>query len=309
MMQNLFILIISLFLIVKGGLLATKYAIKVAQNFRLSKFLVGLIIVSIISILPETFIALNASLAGLPAFGLGTLFGSNVADLTLVFAIIIFLVGRGIKVENKIIKNNRAFPYLFLIPIILGLDGYYSRVEGVILIIAGILFYYFSFRHNAHKKEDTNKHVHLIKNFCWLIFSMAILLVGAHFIVVSASELAKYWGINPILIGMLIVGIGTTIPEMIFALQSVKKNNDSLAVGDILGTVLADATVVVGLIVLVQPFIFPKKIIYVTAGFMLMAAFMLSYFMRTGKKLSHRESLLLFLFWLFFVLTEYLINK
>ncbi len=309
MMQNLFILIISLFLIVKGGLLATKYAIKVAQNFRLSKFLVGLIIVSIISILPETFIALNASLESIPSFGLGTLFGSNVADLTLVFAMIVVISGKNIKVESKILKNNIIYPFLFLIPLVLGLDGYYSRLEGMTLIIAGIIFYYLAFKNGIKNHTAIKNNKEHYKNALFLLLSVFLLLIGAHFTVTSATDLAYNLGVTPILIAMLIVGLGTTIPEFIFSLESVKNNNDSLAVGDILGTVLADATVVVGIIAIINPFFFPTKIIYVTGTFMLLAAFIISYFMRTGKNLNKKESVLLLLFWLVFVLTEYLINK
>ncbi len=310
MLLNLLILAISIFMVIKGALLSTKYAVRLAKKMNFSSYLVGFIVIAIISILPETFISLNASLAGMPAFGLGTLFGSNVSDLTLVFFIIVILSGRSIKVESKILKNNLIYPYLFLIPIVLGLDGYYSRLEGCTLMVVGVLFYYFAFKNNIKKdlrpKQPKKNQDHTI---LMLVFSLAMLLIGAHFTVTAAAGLAHNLGINPILIGMLIVGIGTTIPEMLFSLTSVKKNHDAMAVGDILGTVLADGTVVVGLLALVNPFIFPKKIIYSTAIFMLMASFILSYFMRTGKRLSRKEAFILFAFWLLFVITEYFINQ
>jgi len=308
MTQNLFILAVSLFLLIKGATLSTKYAALLAKDFRLSKYVIGFIVVAVISILPETFISINSALEEIPAFGLGTLFGSNVTDLTLVFAVIIALSGRNIKVESFILKNNIIYPFLFLIPIILGFDGYYSRLEGISLIIAGLIFYYFAFKNNptdANSEHET----HRLKNSLSLLFGMAILLLGAHFTVISAVALAKNLGVNPILIGMLIVGVGTTMPELLFSLQAVKKRNDSMAIGDILGTVLADATIVVGIIALINPFVFPQKIIYSTAVIMLIAAFILSYFMRTGKTISKKESVILFIFWLAFVITEYLSNK
>src|SRR3989339_588182 len=309
MIQNIFILSVALFLLIKGAMLATKYAVRLAENFQLSKYVVGLIIVAVISILPETFIAINSSLAGIPAFGLGTLFGSNVADLTLVFVIIIVLSGRNIKIESKILKNNIIYPFLFLIPIILGFDGYYSRLEGSALIVAGLVFYYFAFRSGLDDPSFIKKDDKRFKNAIFLIASMALLLIGAHFTVSSAVNLAHNLGITPILIGMLVVGVGTTIPELLFSLQAVKKHDDSLAIGDVLGTVLADATVVVGIIALLNPFFFPQKIIYVTGTFMLLAAFILSYFMRTEKTISKKEAVFLFIFWIIFVLTEYFVNK
>lgn len=308
MIQNLFILAVSLFLVIRGATFSTRYAVRLAENFRLSKYIVGFIIVAIISILPETFISINSAVAGIPAFGLGTLFGSNVADLTLVFAIIILFAGRGIKVESKILKNNMIYPFLLLIPLVLGLDGYYSRLEGIALIIMGAVFYYFAFKNSPRDQKISSHGAGHWKNLLFLLLSMAVLLIGSHFTVSSAASLAQNLGITPILIGMLIVGLGTTMPELLFSLNSVKKRNDSLAVGDILGTVLADATIVVGILALISPFSFPTRIIYVTGIFMVLAAFLLFYFMRTGRTLSKKESLLLFIFWIFFVLVEFFIN-
>ncbi len=305
MIQNIFILSVSLFLVIKGAILATKYAVRLAENFHLSKYAVGMIIVAVISILPETFIAINSSFEGIPAFGLGTLFGSNVADLTLVFAIIIAISGRRIKIESKVLKNNILYPFLFLIPILLGFDGYYSRWEGAALIIAGVGFYLFSFKNGHDAKSIADGQGDRLRNTLLLLASMAVLLVGAHFTVTSAENLAQSLGITPVLVGMLVVGIGTTIPELLFSLQAVRKHDDSLAVGDILGTVLADATIVVGLLSMINPFAFPQKIIYVTGAFMLLASFVLSYFMRTGKTISKKEGVILFLIWITFVLTEY----
>src|SRR3989338_7090966 len=137
MIDNLLIFVFSLCLIIKGATMATKYAARLAESFRLSKYTVGFIVVAVISILPETFIAINAALQGVPSFGLATLFGSNVADLTLVFTVIVLTAGRGIKVESKILKHRSIYPLLLLLPLVLGLDGYFSRLEGASLIIAG----------------------------------------------------------------------------------------------------------------------------------------------------------------------------
>lgn len=309
MLQNIIILSISLILIVKSAIWATKYAVLLSENFQLSKYVIGFIVVAIISILPETFISINAALEGAPAFGLGTLFGSNVVDMTLVIAIIIALSGKNIKIESKILKNSLVYPFLFLIPIILGLDGYYSRLEGAALITAGIIFYYFGFKNNPGEAPKIKNDHNSRKNFILLLLSMGILLLGAHFTVSSATSLAANLGVSPILIGMLIVSIGTTIPELLFSLQAVKQNNESLAIGDIWGTVIADATIVVGLLAVINPFAFPQKIIYITGSLMFLAACLLSFFMRTHQKISKQEALLLFIFWISFVMIEYLLNS
>lgn len=309
MINNLFIFVVALFMVIKGATLATKYAARLAKSFCLSKYTVGFIIVAVISILPETFIAINSAIEGIPAFGLGMLFGSNVADLTLVFAIIIFFAGRGVKVESKILKNHVVYPFLLLLPLVLGFDGYFSRLEGVALIIAGVVFYFVAFRNGVDVTIAPSDGSSRYKSFLMLLFSMTVLLAGAYFIVISASSVAYSFGVDPILIGMLIVGLGTTMPELFFSLKSVKKRADALAIGDILGTVLADATIVVGILAMINPFSFPQRIIYITGMFMVAASFILFHLMRSGRMISKKEGYLLFAFWLIFALVEFIANK
>jgi len=309
MINNLFIFIVALFFVIKGATVSSKYAARLARSFSISAYTVGFIIVAIISILPEAFISINAALKGIPAFGLGTLFGSNVADLTLVFAITIFVANRGLKIESKILKNKKIYPFLLLLPLVLGLDGNYSRLEGMALIIVGLIFYYISLRRGSNDEVSVKKDKSKLKNLFLLLFGLTLLLAGSHFTVSSAVSLASYLGVNPVLIGMLIVGLGTTIPELSFSLQSAKKKDDSLAVGDVLGTVLADATVLVGILALINPFSFPQRIIYITGAFMVLASFVLFNFMKTGRKISRKEATLLFFFWLIFVLVEFIVNK
>ncbi|KKR49243.1 MAG: Cation antiporter [Candidatus Magasanikbacteria bacterium GW2011_GWC2_40_17] len=309
MINNLFIFIVALLLVIKGATLATKYAGRLAESFRLSKYTIGFIVIAIISILPETFISINAAIEGIPSFGLGVLFGSNIADLTLLFAMIIFLTGRSLKVEGKIIKNDTVYPFILLLPLILGFNGHFSRLEGLILILVGGIFYYLALKKGINHSVPANNGNNKIKNSLILIFSMSVMLTGGHFTVTSAASLANYIGVSPILIGMLIVGLGTTMPEFFFSLKSVKKYDDSLAVGDILGTVLADATIVVGILALVNPFSFPTKIIYITGVFMVLASFILFKFMKSGRALSKKEAIALFAFWATFVLVEFFVNK
>jgi cation:H+ antiporter len=309
MLENLLILIVSLFFVIKGVTLATKYSIYLAESCRLSKYVIGFIVIAIISILPETFVAINSAIEGIPSLGLGTLLGSNVADLTLVFAIIIFFAGRGIKIESTILKNNLIYPLLLLVPIILGLNGHFSRLEGLTLIIIGGIFYFLAFKNGINLTPPKNNIDNRLKNSLLLILSMAILLIASHFTVISAVDLAHALGVKTILIGIFIISLGTAMPELLFSLKAVKKHDDSLAVGDILGTVLADGTIVIGILALVSPFSFPQKIIYVTGSFMVLASVLLTYFMHTGRVISKKEGKLLFLFWAAFILIELIINR
>lgn len=309
MLEIIFIFLCSVALVIKGATFSTRYAAKLADGFGLSRYAVGFIVVAVISILPETFVAINSSLEGVSSFGLGTLFGSNVADMTLIFAVILLLAGRGIKIESRILKKNKVYPLLLLLPLIFGFDGFFSRTEGLALIVFGAVFYYTAFRDGSTTVKFNGGNGNMLKNTLLFLLGMAVLIIGSHFTVTSAANFANLLNINPILVGMLLVGLGTTMPELLFALKAVKKRDDDLAVGDILGTVLADATVVIGILALINPFSFPLKMIYVTGVFMVLASILLFVFMYSGRVLSRKEGLALFFFWLIFVAVEFIVNK
>ena len=311
MILQILIFAVSIFLIIKGATLSTKFSGRIAKSFNLSNYVVGFLIVAVISITPEAFVAINSAISGVPSMGLGTIFGSNIADLTLVFAIVVLVAGRSLKIESKILKSNLIYPFFFLIPIALGIDGAYNRGEGLCLIIAGVIFYYLAFHQSQEGEEKKSKikfDKKIKKDILYFVLSLLVLLVGSHFIVESGVKIAEYLTISPAVIGLFFIGLGTVIPELLFSISAVKKDQDSLAIGDLLGTVLADATILVGLIAFIKPFEFPIKIIYIAGIFMFAAAFMLYYLMRSGKILSKREGYLLILFWLIFVLMEVTIH-
>lgn len=308
MLIQIFIFVIAIVMVMQGAVYATTHATKLAQSFRLSSYTVGFLVIAVISILPETFIATDSALTGNSSFGFGVLIGSNVADLTLVIAALILLSRRALKVEYRILKSHALYPFILLLPLLLGLDGHFSRPEGAALILVGAVFYYLALRGDvsAHTEEKHSRK--RLQSILFLLLSMFLLLVGAHFTVSSATTIAESLGVSSVLIGMLVVALGTTLPELFFSLKAMKAHDDSLAIGDILGTVLADATIVVGLLALINPFSFPHIIIYVAGIFMVAAAFILFSFMRSGRLITGREAFVLFVFWLTFVLIQGVVN-
>jgi len=301
------LLILSLALVIKSADFAIHYSTRLAESFNLSKYVVGFLIVAVISILPETFISVTSALEGMPSFGLGTLFGSNVADLTLVFAIVVLFAGRNLKIESKIIKNRYLHIGIMSIPIILGLNGYYSRWEGLFLIIIGLAFYFYILKNDGYD-IDAPREKFKITDLLFLLASMGLLLLGSHLTVKFGVNFANGLHISPILIGMFIVGLGATLPELLFSIRAAKHKHDGLALGDILGTVIADATIVVGILSLISPFAFNPRIVYITGMFMLFGTILLFHFIKTGKVLTKKEALLLVLFYLLFVSAELLIS-
>ena len=305
-MEYLLLLVLSLFAVVQGASFSTRFSERLAEGFHLSKYIVGFIVVSFISILPETLIAVGAALQGDASLGIGTIFGSNVADLTLIFAIIAFVAGkRGIKIEKSTLRKLSIYPLFLAIPLLLALDGSFTRSEGVALIIVGVIFYVFTFKKSVGVSSRSPEVQHRYRNLIFLLISMAILLVGAHFTVESTLNLARQIGVSATLIGVVIVALGTTIPELFFSVKAVQRNKPELAIGDILGSVLADATIVIGIVALINPVTFPQKIAYIAGGFMVFAAIMLIYFFKSRLRVGRKEAILLALAWVVYIICEF----
>jgi cation:H+ antiporter len=306
-MLNFFWLALALLLLIKSSDYAIRYTGRLALALRLSRYTIGFTIVAAVSILPETFISISSALQGISPFGLGTLFGSNVADLTFVFAMVVLTAGHNLRVESQVLKNRLYYAGILALPILLGLNGYYSRWEGAILILAGLAFYFFIFKNPRHGRQADAvrpKLLATIKNSSLLFFSLVALLLGAYLTVKFAIASAIVIGVSPVLIALM-VGLGTCLPELSFSLKAAKNNHENLALGDILGTVITDATIVVGILALIRPFAFAQRIVFITGLFMLFAVILLLYFMKTGKALTKSEGLLLLLFYFLFVFIEF----
>ncbi len=303
MFLSLIFLLLALLVVIKSAEFATRYASKLAESFHLPKYVIGFLVVAVISILPETFISVTSALQGVPSLGLGTLFGSNVADLTIVFALVVFLSGRKLKVESKVIKNQYLYIVMLALPLIFGMNGYYSKIEGLTLVISGILFYLYILRHSRVEVGRQKERFSPTDMIC-LLGSMALLLFGSQFTVEYALVLSNSLALDPLIIGVFIIGLGTVLPELSFSVRAAKEHSDGLALGDILGTVIADATVVVGMMALISPFAFDPRIVYITGGFMIVALLFLLMFLRSGRVLTKKEALLLCVFYAVFLVTE-----
>lgn len=302
-MLHFFIFIAPLLLMVKAADMAIRSSSKLAKSLHLSTHVVGFLIIAGISVLPETLVSVQAALQGVPSFGVATLFGSNVADLSLVFVLVLLFSKKGLKVESKILKDQYWYFLALLVPILLGYDGTFTRLEGLALVLTGVFF------HMRALKRDHKDVSRLRTQFSWasaglLLLSMALLLLGSYATVESGVALAETLGVSPVLVGMLLVGLGTTLPETFFAIKAVRHNDAPLALGDILGTVMTDATIVLGIVALIAPFTFDVRLVHLTGMYMLFGAILLFYFMQSGHTLKRKEGLFLFVFYLIFVFTE-----
>lgn len=307
---DLILFLAALFVLIKSADYAVTYSSRISRAFHISEFIVSFFIIAVISVFPEATVSIVSAIKGIPDFGLGVLLGSNVADLSLVFGIVALFSLRGIAVKSEILRKDFFYLILLLVPILLGFDGYLSRIDGILLVLSGAVFFItLSIESRMFKRKFNEAKNHgWIKNFVLLIISLAFLIVGAYYTVKFGVSFANDIKIPPFLIAITVVAIGTCLPELVFSLKAVKTKHDSLALGDILGTVITDATILVGVIALIRPFAFDPMIIYVTGTMMFIAGAIFVAFIKSGKILSKKEGIFLIMFYILFLIIEFVVN-
>lgn len=303
---NLVLFLIFLFILVKSSGYCINYSARIAKIFRLSEFIVSFFIIAVVSVLPEATMSIISAVKGVPEFGLGTLFGSNIADLTFVLGIVALFSFDGIRVKSEILKKNFFYLLLLLMPLLLGIDGHFSRIDGLLLVLGGSVFFFtLSIESKMFRKPFNNLlNRSLLKNTLLLIAAMAVLLISAYYTVKFGTGFAYEIKLPPALIGLTVVAIGTCLPELVFSIKAIKTRHDSFVLGDILGTVITDATIILGIVALVHPFYFDTSMIYITGVMMFLAGLITILFIRSGKVLSKKEGIILLLFYITYLIIE-----
>lgn len=310
LLSNVIILLILLLVVGKSASWAMRSAVSLSHAFGWSVFAVSLLVV-IVSILPETIVSVLAAVNGVPALGLGTLLGSNVADLTFVFGMVAVFASKPLRVETAFIKKDHLYLAFLALPLLLGFTGHYSRLDGALLVIGSVFFLYVMLEHTARtgRMPANINGFTLAKSIGILATALLLLGASAYYSVEYAVRLAGGLGIAPALVGLLVISLGTTLPELLFSLRATRKAHSSLALGDILGTVIADATLVLGITALVNPFSFNPRLIILTGFFMLLAGIFSLYLLRSGRVLTRGEGMMLIAFYALFIAAEFLLRN
>jgi cation:H+ antiporter len=307
MLKEVIIFIIGCIVLVKSAEYAVKATARLARFFRLTEFVTSFILVAFVSSLPEGFISVISAIKGDPSIGAGTLLGGNIADITLILGLVA-LAGNPIKIHSSIVKRDLYFVILMLLPIILGLNGIISRMDGIILLAAGSIFMLVLLKEREYFHKPYDGKDHWFKQIFIFLISIGFMLLSAHFIVQSTHTIALGLNIPSLLIGLVLVALGTTLPEFTFSLQSVRKGHGDLAIGDLLGAVVVDACIIMGITALITPIVVNVLILSIIGIFTLFAIVFALAFMRTDGILSKNEALTLVLFYIAFIVVQILLR-
>jgi cation:H+ antiporter len=216
-----------------------------AKNYGVSPMMIGLTIVAMGSSAPEIVVSATASLNGNPNTAVGNAIGSNITNIALVLGITTLI--KPLLVSSTTLK--RELPVLLLVTLI-GVyflsDNYLSQTEGVILITLFVLVLaimaWLSLKVekndplNTETADEIPSNIPTIKAVMWVVVGLVMLPLSAHFLVESAVYMARFFGVSDLVIGLTIIALGTSLPELAASIAGVRKGEDDLVIGNIIGS-------------------------------------------------------------------------
>jgi len=310
----IFTFITSCFLLTIAGKWLIESLVKIAKFLGWKEFVVAFFTIALGTSLPNLFVGIISALNKIPQLSLGDIVGGNIFDLTLVVALAAFISRKGISAPSRTVQGSSLFTIgVAILPLLLILDGNLSRIDGILLISAFIVYVSWLFR-----KEDRFKKVYdgmpevkdfkyFLKDIGILIGSIVLLILGATGIVQSSSFFARTLGLPLVFIGIFIVGIGNILPETFFSVRAAREGQDWMILGNLMGSVMITTTLVLGIVSLIHPIeILNFSTFAIGRFFMIVSAIFFLIFLRTGRKITRKEAVFLFLIFVVFVITEIL---
>lgn len=301
------LLVLGFVFLIKGADLFVDGSSSIAKHMKIPSVIVGLTIVAMGTSAPEASVSITAAIAGNSDISLGNIVGSNIFNFLVVIGVsaMIFPIISHKDIIKRDLWWNLGITGLLLV---LMLDNKIGRIDGIILLL-GMALYLFVVIRNALKNRTEESKEDLIsvpKSIIFMIIGLAAIICGGNFVVDNASIIAKSLGLSETLIGLTIVAIGTSLPELVTSITAAKKKEAGIALGNAVGSNIFNILFILGASsaltpINVAPELFIDTIILIAVGIMI---FIFAY---TGKKTNRTEGIICTL--LYVAYTAYIIIR
>jgi len=288
---NIGLLLIAIAFLWKGADTLVDSASRIAAKFGISDLVIGLTVVAFGTSAPEFAVTINAALKGQADISVGNIVGSNIFNLGFILGSVAIL--KTISASRKLVYRDGVFMIAITFLLLFFFhDNELQRYEGIILMVLLASYLTFLFVKKENIEEEINHDRATWKDSLILPVSIATVVMGGHFLVESASFLAKSAGISQWVIAVTIVAAGTSAPEMATSLSAVIKGKHGMSAGNLIGSDLFNIMGVMGLAGAINPMkINPEAYssLFMLSGMVILVIF----FLRTGWKLSRTEGIIL----------------
>lgn len=299
-METVGLVVAGLAGLVIGGEMLVRGAVSAAKGFGISPMIIGLTLVGFGTSMPELVTSLQAALSGSPGIALGNVLGSNIGNILLILGIAVLLAP--IAVDPKALRRDGGMLILATL-LCLGvvLFGGVSRLEGAVLVTTLAAYLTFTLRSEqgralvaaseaAQPEESVSApEIRLGLALSLSLAGLVVTILGAKALVSGAVDIAEAAGISETVIGLTVVAVGTSLPELVTCIIAVRKGQGEMALGNVLGSNIFNILCILGVTALVSPLPVAPEIIRADIWVMTAAAVLLVIFARTGWRVGRRE--------------------
>ncbi|NAY90296.1 calcium/sodium antiporter [Muricauda sp. JGD-17] len=307
-MENLLYIIIGLALLIAGGNWLLKAAVALSLRLSIPKIVIGMTVVSFATSAPELIVSIKAALDGFPDLSLGNVVGSNIANLGLVLAITVIL--GSIDVRKSFYSTD--WPVMMVASLLffgfIYFDGQLVRYEGIIMVVFLFLFlvYLLRFQKTAVVDEMPEDDIILpwYKTVLYLGIGGTALWGGSELLIDGAVGLASTFGVSDRVIGITVVSVGTSIPELAASIIAILKKEKAISLGNLIGSNIFNLLAVLGITSIITPItVVDQGLLSNDIFWMLGISFLILplVFIPKGLRLGWRDGVILLLFYVGFI--------
>lgn len=306
--MNYILLLIGFVLLMKGADFAVSGGSGVAEYFRISPVLIGLTVIAFGTSLPEAAVSVTGSISGQSGIAVGNVLGSNLFNLLVVGGVSAML--QPMKVDRILMK--RDFPVSLLAVLFIavfsaraffaGQDSFtVNRIGGVALLVVFAAFMGLLFaeakKDRASADEASAAERSLIRNIAFTVGGLAAIVIGSDLVVDAATEIAYSFGLSETFVGLTIVSVGTSLPELVTSMVAAKKGSNEIAMGNIVGSNIFNLLLVLGLAATIAPVTVPAYL-FIDCVLLTVTTLMVMFFCRGDHRFNRMEGALSFLIYI-----------
>lgn len=247
---------IAMIVLIFGANFLIEQSEKIALHFNISPFIIGATLIAVGTSLPEMAVSMSASLKGNGDIAVANVIGSTIFNISLVLGLT-FIIAKQIKPKRDLFAKDSSWAlFPILVFILMSLDGKLSLLDGILFLI--LMGGYLLFLKNSNQSEEIDEEIQKDK-FNWakvaplLLTGFVFVIGGANFAIESAENIARSLGVSDWIIGMFMVALGTSLPELVVSIKAALKNNADMAIGSIIGSNVANFTMVLGSAAIINP--------------------------------------------------------
>lgn len=300
-----------------GGNLLVQGAVALARQLGISPMIIGLTLVGFGTSMPELVTSVQAALAGSPGIAIGNIVGSNIANILLILGASALIMPMLVHAP-ALRRDGTVLMAVSIICMAMLLWGQIDRIMAFVII--AILFAYVLFTIASEKRNNTaavevyegeaaaikDTSGSTLHNAVVLIGGLLITIISARFLVSGAISIAQTYGVPDTVIGLTIIAVGTSLPELVTSVIAARKGQGDVAFGSVIGSNIFNVLGILGVTALVTPIAVPPQFVAIDIWVMLAATVLLLIFARTGWRIGRREGGIMFA--LYLVYTGYLLS-